>query len=52
MEEDNVKIDIREIMWEFVSWTHLAQDIFQWWALVITVMNLQMPFKTENFLTS
>jgi len=31
---------------------HLAQDLDQWWALVIVVMNLQVPCKAGNFLTS
>jgi len=31
---------------------HLAQDMDQWWALVITVMNLLVvPQKTGDFLT-
>jgi hypothetical protein len=29
--------------WEDVDWIHLAQDRDQWWALVNTVMNLQVP---------
>jgi hypothetical protein len=31
---------LREIGWEVVDWMHLAQDKDQWWAVVITVMNL------------
>lgn len=23
-----------------VDWTHLVQDVYQWWAVVNTVMNL------------
>jgi hypothetical protein len=24
--EDNIRIDLREIVWEVVDWIHLAQD--------------------------
>jgi hypothetical protein len=32
-----------KIGWEFVGWIHLAQDGYQWEALVNTVINLQVP---------
>jgi hypothetical protein len=35
-------MDLREIGWEDVDWIHLAQDRDQWWALVKTVMNVQV----------
>jgi hypothetical protein len=38
--------------WEGVDWMHLAQDRDQWQAVVNTVMNLRVPQKAENFLTS
>jgi hypothetical protein len=41
--EDNIRMDRREIGWEVVDWMHLAQARDQWWALVNTVMNLQVP---------
>jgi len=28
--EDNIRIDLREIVWETVDWIHLAQDRGQW----------------------
>jgi hypothetical protein len=34
---------LREIRWEVVDWIHQAQDRDQWWVLVNTVMNLQVP---------
>jgi hypothetical protein len=37
---------------EDVDWIHLAQDREQWLAAVNTVMNLRVPHKTANFLTS
>jgi hypothetical protein len=40
---DNIKINITEIWWEGVDWTHLAQDRNRWRALVSTVMNLRVP---------
>jgi hypothetical protein len=36
---DNIKIDLREIVWDGVDWIDLAQDRDQWRALV--VMNLR-----------
>jgi hypothetical protein len=40
--EDNIRIDIREIVWEGVDWIHLAQDSDQWRAVVNTVMDLRV----------
>jgi len=40
--EDNIKMDL----WEVGGggdWMELAQDRDRWWALVNTVMNLQVP---------
>jgi hypothetical protein len=45
-------MDLREIRWEGVDWIHLAQDRDQLWILVNTVMNLRVPKKAGNFLTS
>jgi hypothetical protein len=49
--EDNIRMDLKEI-WEGVDWLHLAQDLEQWRALVNTVMNLRVPLKARNFLTT
>jgi hypothetical protein len=35
-----------------VDWVYLAHDWYQWRALVIEVLNLSVPRKTENFLTN
>jgi hypothetical protein len=43
-------MDLMEIGWEHVEWIH--QDKDQWGALVNTVMNLWVPYKVGNFLTS
>jgi hypothetical protein len=40
---DNIKIDLREIIWDGVDWIDLAQDRDKWRALVNTVMNLRFP---------
>jgi hypothetical protein len=41
--EGNIRMDLREIGWEFVDWIHLDQDRDQWRALMNTVMNLRVP---------
>jgi hypothetical protein len=41
--ENNVKMDLREIVWGGMDWIDLAQDRDHWRALVITVMNLRVP---------
>jgi hypothetical protein len=37
---ENIKMDLREIVWDDMDWIELAQDRDQWRALVNTVMNL------------
>jgi hypothetical protein len=39
----NIKMNCREMGWEFVDWIHLAQDRVQWRVLVNKVMNLRVP---------
>jgi hypothetical protein len=41
--EDNIKMDLRETGREVVDWIHVAQDMYQWCALVNSIMNLQVP---------
>jgi hypothetical protein len=36
-------MDIREIGWGGMDWIDLAQDSYQWRALVNTVMNFRVP---------
>jgi hypothetical protein len=42
----------KEIRWEGADWIHLAQDKDQCRGAAKTVMNLQVPQKSGNFLTS
>jgi hypothetical protein len=39
---DNIKMDLREIVWDSMDWIHLAHDRDQWMALMYTVMNLRV----------
>jgi hypothetical protein len=36
-------MDLKEIGWDGTNWIDLAQDKYQWTALVNTVMNLRVP---------
>jgi hypothetical protein len=40
---NNIKMNLREIGWDGMDWTDLAQDRDQWRALVNTVMNPLVP---------
>jgi len=42
---DNIRMVLRETVWEDVDWMHLAQDRDHWRAHVNTVMNLQNSTK-------
>jgi len=42
MWEDNIRMDLKETGWKVVDWIHLAQDWDHYWALVNTVMNVQV----------
>jgi hypothetical protein len=39
----NIKMDLKEIGWGGMNWIHLAQDRYQWRALVNMVINLWVP---------
>jgi hypothetical protein len=41
--EDNIKMDLREILFGDVDWIHLAQDRDRWRAIVNTVKSLRVP---------
>jgi len=50
--EDNIKMDLQKVGCGGINWIKLALDRDRWQALVDTVMNLQVPKKAVNFLTS
>jgi hypothetical protein len=50
--EDNIRMDLREIGYEGVEWINLAQDRDQRRDRVNPLMNLRVPQKEGNFLTS
>jgi hypothetical protein len=41
-------MDLREVWWEGVDWTHLTQDRYQYPALMNTVMNHGVPLKEHK----
>ena len=41
--EDNIRMDLREVVYGCVDWMELAQDRDRWRALVSAVMNLRVP---------
>jgi hypothetical protein len=41
--EHSNKIDLREILCDVMDWINLVQSRDQCWAIVNTVMNLQIP---------
>jgi transcription termination factor 2 len=41
--KDNIRMDLREIGWGNMDWIDLAQDRYQWRALVNTVIKFQVP---------
>jgi hypothetical protein len=40
---DNIKMDLREIGWDYMDWIDLTQDKDQMRAHVNTAMNLRVP---------
>jgi hypothetical protein len=40
---DNIKMDLRNIVWDGTDWIYMAQNRDQWRAFVNTVMNLRVP---------
>jgi hypothetical protein len=50
--EDNIKMDLREIVWGDMDYIYLALDRDQWRALVNAVMNLLVPQNFGKYLSS
>jgi hypothetical protein len=46
--QDNIKLYIEEGGQECVDWIHLALVRKKWRAFVDTVMNLRIPYNTDN----
>jgi hypothetical protein len=40
---EDIRIDLREIVWEDVKWMHLTEDMDLQWNLLNTVMNFRVP---------
>jgi hypothetical protein len=40
--EDNIDMDLKELKWCGMDWSHLAQNRDQYWDLVNMVMNLRV----------
>jgi hypothetical protein len=49
---DNIKVDLKKIGLVSMDWFDLAQDRYQWKALVNKVMNLRVPQNAGKFLSS
>ena len=41
--DDNIKMELQEVGCGDMDWIELAQDRHRWRALVVAVMNLQVP---------
>jgi hypothetical protein len=39
----NIKLDLRDIIWDVMDWIDLAQDRYQWRVLTNTKINLRVP---------
>ena len=40
---DNIRMDLQEVVWEYMDWIGLAQNSDRWRTLVSAVMNLGVP---------
>jgi hypothetical protein len=47
--EDNIRMDLREVVWKDVEWMHLAENRGQWQVVMNTVMNIWLH-KSGEFL--
>jgi len=50
--KSNVEINYKETGSGTVDWIHLPQGRVQWWAVVKETINLRVPYKDGNFVTS
>jgi hypothetical protein len=49
---DDIKMHVKGKGWDAADWIRLDQKRDEWWALVNTVMNLQIPQKKGKFWTN
>jgi hypothetical protein len=49
---DDIKVDLRRTELEGVGWIRVVQDRDRWRALVDMVMNLRVPYKAVNLISS
>ena len=38
-----MKVELQEAEWSGIDWNVVAEDRDRWWALVMSVMKLQLP---------
>jgi hypothetical protein len=50
--KNDIKMDLRVIVFESVDWIRLAKEADRWRDLVITVINLRIFQKAKHFLTN
>jgi hypothetical protein len=50
--EDNIKMDIRDVRYDGMDWTHLAEDRDRWRTVVNAVINFRVPYDAANFMIS
>jgi hypothetical protein len=50
--EDNIKMDLREMIWEILNWIGLAWDRDSWRAVGNMAVKLRFPLHEGNFLSS
>jgi len=50
--ENIIKMVLREVRWGRTDWIDLAQNRDRWRALVKAVLELEVLYNAENFLTS
>jgi hypothetical protein len=40
---DNIKMDLRKMIWDTIDWIYVAENRDQWRALVNTALKLRVP---------
>jgi hypothetical protein len=48
---NSFKMDLKETKLEGVDWIYVTRNRDQLWRLATTIINIQVPWKTRNFLT-